>query len=173
MVFPTFPTRPLLNHITILEFSVSGIPSVNMTRYFLTGNMTKFTNRSKTGSRGSLLWSLRWRTWAHLVWRFSVSRSQGKKNKKKNGCGYFVGPWVSEKCLGVVKNKYINLLSAGQLADQCDARHESNKHLLYKTGLVSANLALNKGFLNKLSSFAPSSKVHNTKKRPNTIGHFC
>lgn len=126
--------------------------------------MTKFMNSSKTGSRGSLLWSLRWRTWAHLVRRLSVSRSQGKK-KKENGCGYFVGPWVSEKCLGVVKNKYINLLSAGQLADQCVAWHQSNKHLLYMTGLVSANLALNKGFLNKLSSFARSSKVHNTKNK--------
>lgn len=82
------PTSPLMNHISILEFSVSGIPSVNMMYYFLKGSMMQFADCSKTGSRGSLLWSLCCRTWAHLVRMFSVSRSQDTNN----GCGCFVGP---------------------------------------------------------------------------------
>lgn len=59
---------------------------------------------------------------------------------KKNWCGYFVGPWVSEKCLGVVKNKSTNPLSASQLAVQSVAQHESNKHLYDQACADNLNL---------------------------------
>lgn len=91
---------PFLN-FQFLEFPLSTWCVISLER-----NITKFPNYSKTGSRGSLLWSVR-RTWAHLVRRVSVSRSQGKKNR----CGYFVGPWVIVKCS-------LQLLNAPESASQ-------------------------------------------------------
>lgn len=80
MAFPTFSPRAPLNHI---QMSVSGIPSVNIPWCcdVISGQGTwrNWQIFSKTGSRGSLLWWLRWMTWAHLMQRINVSRSQDKK----------------------------------------------------------------------------------------------